>query len=59
MKVAKIVLTFVLVASLAYSCTETTEQQTYLSDSTAVTCDSTCTDSTHCKKDSTCVDSLR
>jgi len=59
MKVAKIVLTFVLASSLIYSCTETTEQESTLSDSTSVTCDSTCVDSTHCQVDSTCVDTTK
>jgi hypothetical protein len=59
MKVAKIVLTFVLASSLIYSCTETTEQQSTLNDSTSVTCDSVCTDSTQCKADSACVDTTK
>jgi len=59
MKVAKIVLTFVLVGSFIYSCTTTTEQESSVSDSTSVTCDTVCVDSSACHVDSACVDSTK
>jgi hypothetical protein len=46
MKVAKILLTFVIVGSLIYSCKTTTEQVSSVNDSTTVQCDSVWVDST-------------
>ena len=59
MKVAKILLTFVIVGSLIYSCKTTTEQESSVNDSTSVNCDSTCVSDTCSKNDSLCVDSVR
>jgi hypothetical protein len=59
MKVVKIVLSLAMVAALSYSCSETTEQQTTLTDSVTVSCDTTCVSDSCCKKDSVRVDLVK
>ena len=59
MKILKIVFTLALVGLFAYSCTESTEQESSTTDSTSVSCDTTCVDSTACHVDSICVDSTK
>jgi len=59
MKVIKIVLSLAMVAALSYSCSETTEQQTTLTDSITVSCDSVCVSDSCCKNDSVRVDSVK
>ena len=46
MKVLKIVFTLALVGLFTYSCTESTKQESSTTDSTSVSCDTTCVDST-------------
>jgi hypothetical protein len=48
-----------IVGSLTYSCTNSSEQVTSTTDSTAVHCDSMCVDSSACNVDSACVDTAK
>lgn len=59
MRLSKIVLSLTLVGALSYSCSESTEKQTTLTDSVTVACDSTCVSVSCCKNDSVGVDSVK
>jgi len=60
MKLVKILLSLAFVAALSYSCSESSEQESTMNDSTSVACDSTHTDSsTHCITDAIVIDSTK